>query len=119
MVTENRNAEPLVLLVASETIGRGDDELGGILTRSFFHTLGEVGPLPATVVFLNGGVRLVVNGSAVLEDLRGLAGRGVRLLACGTCLGHFGLREELAVGEVSNMYAIAETLLGAGRVLRL
>jgi hypothetical protein len=38
-------------------------------------------------------------------------------LACGTCLGHFGLKDKVAVGEVSNMYSIAEALLGAGKVI--
>lgn len=110
---------PLVLVAASEVLGRGDDELGRILVRSFFHTLGEVQPLPNTVIFLNSGVRLAAAGSPVLEDLQALAGKGVRILACGTCLGHFGLKEQLAVGTISNMYAIAETLLNAGRTVNL
>lgn len=110
---------PLVLLVAGEFLGRGDDELGLVLIRSFMHTLGEVEPLPQTIIFINSGVKLAVEDSPVLDDLRGLCERGVTLLACGTCLNFFGLKEKLAVGEVSNMYAIAEALLGAGKVVSL
>lgn len=111
---------PLVLVVPGEFMGRGDDpELGGILIRAFFHTLGEVSPLPDTIIFFNAGVKLVVEGSAVVEDLKALCGRGVKVLACGTCLGHFGLKDKVAVGEISNMYTIAETMLGAGRVVSL
>jgi len=109
----------LVLLVAGDALGRGDAELGQILMRGFFHTLGEVSPLPETIIFINSGVRLAVQGSPVLEDLRVLADCGVAVLACGTCLGYYGLEEQLAVGEVSNMYAIAETLLRAGKVISL
>lgn len=113
-------AGPLVLVVPGEFMGRGDDpELGGILIRAFFHTLGEVEPLPDTIIFFNAGVKLVVEGSAVVDDLKALCGRGVKILACGTCLGHFGLKDKLAVGEVSNMYAIAETMLRAGKVISL
>jgi selenium metabolism protein YedF len=108
-----------VLLVAAETIGRGSDELGQVLVRAFCHTLGELTAPPDAVVLMNGGVRLVVEGSAVLDDLRALAARGVDLLVCGTCLGFFELKDRLAVGRVSNMYEIAETLFGAGRVIRL
>lgn len=108
---------PTVVLVASDGIGRGDDELGAILIRSFLHTLNEVEPLPDTIVFLNAGVKLTVEGSPVLEDLATLAQKGVGILACGTCLGHFGLKDKLAVGEISNMYSIAETLLVAGNVV--
>ena len=106
----------LVLVVPSEFMGRGEhDELGHILIRGFFHTLGEVQPLPETIIFLNSGVKLVVKGSPVLEDLRALTDRGVEILACGTCLGHYELKEQIAVGEISNMYTIAETMLSAGR----
>jgi len=110
---------PTVLLIPCNGMGRGDDELGGILIRSFVHTLNEVEPLPDTIIFLNAGVKLAVEGSLVLEDLQALEQRGVEMLACGTCLGHFGLKENTAIGEMSNMYSIAETLLGAGKVVAL
>ena len=108
---------PVVALIAADTVGRGSEELGGILMHSFLHTLTEVSPRPEVLVFMNTGVRLVVEGSPVLEDLRLLAGRGVEVLACGTCLEYFQLKDRVAVGTVSNMYTIAETLLGAGRVV--
>jgi selenium metabolism protein YedF len=111
---------PLVLVVPGEFMGRGEHaELGHILIRGFFHALGEVEPLPDTIIFFNSGVKLVVEGSPVLEDLQGLCTRGVDVLACGTCLGYYGLKEQVAVGEVSNMYTIAETMLRAGRVVPL
>jgi len=110
----------LVLSIPSQFMGRGDsEELGSILVRNFFHTLGEVKPLPDAIIFFNSGVKLVVEGSEVLEDLRALSERGITLLACGTCLGHYHLKERVAVGEVSNMYTIAEVLLGADRVVSL
>jgi hypothetical protein len=43
----------------------------------------------------------------------------VEVLACGTCLGYYGLKKKVAVGEVSNMYTIAETMLSAGKVVSL
>ena len=41
------------------------------------------------------------------------------MLVCGTCLGHYEIKDKVVVGEVSNMYAIAETLLQAGKVASL
>jgi len=108
---------PLVVLISSDRMGRGSEELGGVLIRSFFHTLGEVEPRPDTIIFLNDGVKLTTEGSPVLEDLQALAQKGVEILACGTCLGYHELREKLGVGEVSNMYSIAEMMLGAGKVV--
>lgn len=108
-----------VVAITSDRMGRGEDELGSILIRSFIYTLTQVEPLPKTLVLYNTGVRLAVEGSPVLEDLRKLAAAGVVILVCGTCLGYFGLKERLAVGSVSNMYAIAETLLAGGNAVTI
>ncbi len=111
---------PLVLVIPGECMGRGEHpKLGQILIRGFFHTLGEVEPLPDTIIFFNSGVKLVIEDSPVLEDLQALSERGVEILACGTCLGYYELKEKIAVGEVSNMYTIAETMLKAGKVISL
>ena len=118
---ENVEAEsgPVVIAVSGNTMGRGDDELGQVLLRSYLHTLTEVTPRPDTLIFFNSGVRLAVEGSPLLDDLRLLAGQGTQILLCGTCVGHFDLKERVAVGEISNMYAISETMLRAGKVVNL
>jgi selenium metabolism protein YedF len=110
---------PMVLVVSEDIMGRGNAELGNILVRGFFHTLGEVEPRPQTAIFFNTGVKLTCDGSPVLDDLRALEGNGLEILVCGTCLGYFELSEKLSVGQVSNMYDIAETMLGAGKVVHL
>jgi len=112
-----KTERPTVLVVSSEHMGRGEEELGEILIRAFFHTLNEVDPLPNTIVFYNSGVKLAVEGSPILEDLQALETKGVEILVCGTCLGYFELKDRLAVGEISNMYSIAETLLSAGHII--
>jgi selenium metabolism protein YedF len=109
-----------VLSVPSEFMGRGEhDELGHILMRGFFHTLGEIRPLPDKIIFFNSAVKLVVKGSPIVDDLTMLVDRGVEVLACGTCLSYYGLKEKLAVGEISNMYTIAETMLAAGSLITI
>ncbi len=110
---------PTVLLIASDGIGRGSEGLGRKLMVSFVQILHEISPRPDTVIFMNSGVRLVAEGSPVIEDLRALQERGVRILACGTCLGHYDLKEKVAVGQISNMFDIASALLGAGRLVSL
>jgi len=113
-------AGPLVLVVPGEFMGRGDDpELGSTLMRGFFLALGEVEPLPDAIVFFNSGVKLVTEDSAIVEPLRALCARGVKTLICRTCLAQFGLEDKVAVGEISNMLAIAETMLHAAKVVSL
>ena len=110
---------PLVVFVPSDSLGRGPAELGERLMGAFFHSLLEVTPKPRTVVFMNAGVKLAVEGSRALDDLCALEALGVEILACGTCLSYFELSDRLAVGKVSNMYEIATVLLEAGKVVDL
>jgi selenium metabolism protein YedF len=112
-------AGPLVLVVQSHIMGRGNAELGEILVRGFFHTVGEVQPRPDTIIFFNSGARLACAGSPVLDDLRALEAASVEILVCGTCLDYFEIKDQLAAGIVSNMYDIAEAMLGAGKVVNL
>ena len=69
------------------------------------------------MIFFNTGVKLTVEESEVIEDLQTLEKNGVEILICGTCLDYFDLKDKIAVGQVSNMYAIAETMLAASRLV--
>jgi len=110
---------PLVVAISGNTMGRGDDDLGQVLLRSCLHALTEITRRPDTLILFNSGVKLATAGSQSLDDLRTLVSEGVQILLCGTCLGHFDLKERVAVGKISNMYAISETMLCAGKVINL
>lgn len=97
-----------VFFINSDALGRGDDDLGTKLSAMFLYSVGQTKQKPAAIVLMNGGVKLAVEGSAALEHLRALAEDGVKVYACGTCLDFFGLKDELAVGEVGNMAMTAE-----------
>ena len=99
-------------------MGRGSDELGKLLMKSFLFAVSQLPRLPRTVLFYNGGAKLTVEGSESLEDLRNMEAQGVEILTCGTCLNFYGLAEKLAVGGVTNMYAIVEALPNAGKVIK-
>lgn len=103
-------AEAYVAVIAGDTMGRGNDELGAVLIKAFIHTLLQMETLPSRMLFYNTGVKLAVQGSPVLDDLAQLADAGVEILACGTCLNYFGLADKLAVGAITNMYEIASTM---------
>jgi hypothetical protein len=47
-----------------------------------------------------------------------LSDKGVELLVCGTCLDFYNAKDELAVGRISNMFEIGDTLNTAFRVVR-
>jgi len=108
---------PLVVVISSDRMGRGDDELGYVLIRSFIHTMLSLEPLPQTLIFYNTGVKLTVKDSEVIDDLRELEKAGGTILICGTCANYFGISNNLGVGAISNMYDIASTMAGAGRLV--
>ncbi len=111
------NSRTLVL-ITTETIGRGDDTLGGKLMGNFLATLPELGPRLWRIVLINGGVKLASNPGAALDALKKMEAEGVSILVCGACLGHFGLLEAKAVGETSNMLDIVTSLDLASKVIR-
>ena len=121
-VREEKKVEgetPSVVFIESDSIGRGSDELGRILMRSFLHTLAEAEFKAAKIILVNSGVKLACEGSEVLEDLRHLFGQGTEVLSCGTCLDYFGLKSKLLVGRISNMYEILSSLAQAGKLLKM
>jgi selenium metabolism protein YedF len=99
------------VFIITDRIGRGNDELGRILMKSFLYSLARDAEKPSAVVLMNEGVRLACEGSDSLDDLRLLAEEGVPIKACGTCLDFLSLTESLLVGEVGTMPASVAGLL--------
>ena len=113
-----KKSGPTTVVISSATMGSGDDELGKNLMKAFIFALTNVTPTPDNIIFYNGGAHLTVEGSASLEDLKNLEKAGVNIMTCGTCLNFYGIAEKLQVGQVSNMYDIAQTMADSGLVIR-
>ena len=111
-------AKGTVLVISSDVMGSGDEGLGRLLMKGFLYAMVEQEKQPEMILFYNSGVFLTTEGSGVLDDLREMERRGVRLLTCGTCLNHYGRLEKLQVGEVTNMYEIAQCMMQAERIIR-
>ncbi|WP_372713756.1 sulfurtransferase-like selenium metabolism protein YedF [Ilyobacter sp.] len=107
-----------VIVIASDQMGDGSEDLGKILMKGFIYTLTEMEDVPSTILFYNSGAKITVEGSESVEDLKILAERGTEILTCGTCLNYYGIQDKLAIGEVSNMYTIIERQTEATKVIR-
>ena len=107
-----------VVVVSSDRMGSGNDELGKVLIKGFIFAVTQLDTLPKTMLFYNGGATLTTEDSDSLEDLKSLEAQGVEIMTCGTCLDYYGLKDKLAVGTVTNMYSIVETMAKAGRIVR-
>ena len=112
-------SKKIMVMVATDRIGYGDDELGLKLMISFIKTLKEMGPELWHLVFVNNGVKLSVEGSEVLADLQEYEKEGRRILVCGTCLNHFNLLDKKQVGETTNMLDIVTAMQLADKVINI
>lgn len=108
-----------IVLITSDRLGTGDEELGKILMKSFLNTLWDYKSKPSKVIFINRGVMLTTEGSEVLETLELLEKEGVEIFSCGTCLAFYGITEELTVGEVTTMPLTVDFLLTASKVITI
>ncbi len=97
-------------VIGTDKLGKGSEDLGKILMKSFLYTLSETKPYPSFLIFLNSGVKLTTEGSESLDDLKKMEEAGVKIVSCGTCLDFFEIKSKLEVGKISNMYDIVETI---------
>lgn len=109
----------VTVFVGSSTFGQGAEELGRILIKGLVYAFSQADEVPHRIVFFNDGARLTCEGSEMLDDIRELECRGCEVLTCGTCLDFHGIKDRLAVGGVTNLYAISEIALGPDKVVTL
>ena len=101
-----------VILMTKDYLGEGSEELGRNLMKTFWVCMVEADVKPSKIYFINSSVKMVTNDSVHLENIKKLADAGVEIAACGICLDFYGVKEELGVGSITNMYAITDSILG-------
>ena len=108
-----------IILITNNGIGKADIQLQQTLAGKYLELLNQSGELPAAICFYTDGVRLVCDGSPVIEQLRAVETKGVRLLICSTCLNYFNLTDKVQVGIVGGMGDILEAQIKAEKVITL
>ncbi|MCK9412801.1 MAG: sulfurtransferase-like selenium metabolism protein YedF [Prolixibacteraceae bacterium] len=107
-----------IVVMSSDKMGEGDLQLGAILMKGFLNSLNEQAVLPTHLVFYNSGVKLTTVDSGVSSALLALEESGTEILICGTCVDFYDIRGKLAVGKISNMFALTETMARAGNIIK-
>ena len=100
-------------------LGDAPGELQQKLAGVFLTLLNQSDGLPRRLLFYTEGVKLVCEGSPVLEQLKALQAKGVELIICQTCVNYFGLADKVKVGIVGGMPDILQTLQQADKVVTL
>ena len=118
-MTVPETTKSIIIQVTSDGMGAADVELQHTLLRKYLLLLQQNGTLPSAICFYTSGVRMVIEGSPVLDVLQSLEAHGVRLVVCKTCLDYFGLLEKVRVGIVGGMGDIIAAQWLAGKVISL
>ena len=108
------------VFVGKDHVGEGDGELGYNLMKMALYTLSESDDVPASLLFMNSGVKLVSGDEQqIIDSVHALEEKGTEVLVCGTCLDFYGCKDSLKAGEVSNMYDILGRMQEAAKVITL
>ena len=118
-LTKVQNSRSILVQVTREGMGAGNPELQRSLLRKYLLLLQENGALPGAICFYTSGVKMVAEDSPVLDVLRSLEKSGVRLIACKTCLDHYGLLNKVQVGIIGGMGDIIAAQFLADKVISL
>lgn len=111
VVGEDSSNGEYIVVISSDKMGTGDEEFSKTLLEGFIYALTEQDIAPTYVVFYNAGVNLPSLNEKVIGDLKTLECQGSEILSCGLCLDQYKLKEKLQVGEITNMYRIAELMI--------
>jgi intracellular sulfur oxidation DsrE/DsrF family protein len=98
-------------------MGHAETALAQKLVGNYLRLLEQNGTLPGAIAFYAEGVRLVVEGSPVLDALKSLESRGIHLIICKTCLDYFGLVDKVRVGIIGGMPDIIAAQWKAAKVI--
>jgi intracellular sulfur oxidation DsrE/DsrF family protein len=118
-VTKMYDNSSTVILITRDGMGDAEKPLQHTLICKYLQLLIESEMLPAVICFYTDGVKLVVEGSPVIEQLRSLESKGVHLVVCSTCLRYFGLQDMIKVGIPGGMTDIIEAQFRAERVISI
>ncbi len=107
------------LLLSSDKLGKGSEELGKILMKGYLYTLTEIKPYPSSILIMNEGVKLATENDDAIKNLRKMEEEGVEIIVCGTCLDYYQCTDDIKVGIVGNMYSIVEKMNQAQKLIHI
>ncbi len=118
-IEQYKSSKSSNIFINSSTIGSGEIKLGEKLMEAFLYTLTEMDNKPEYILIMNSGVKVSVEESSSIDNLKDLEKSGVKILVCGACLDYYGLKDKLGVGNISNMYEIASILTDSTNTVTL
>ncbi len=109
----------MVVYINSNRMGKGEDELGAVLMRSFLKNVLAVEPKPEKMIFVNSGVFLTTTDEDCYPIIQEIEKSGIEIVSCGTCLDYYNVKDKLRCGSVTNMNSTVQILMNTDKVVTL
>ena len=110
-------SEILTVVIKSDEMGSGDVQLGKTLLKGYIYSITKLDKYPSYILIYNKGVNLVNKDSDFIQDLLWLQKNNTKILCCGTCIEFYKIDKDIDVGEVTNMYTIAQVLASSDNII--
>ena len=112
------NNKKVTIVINRNGMGQADEQLTSVLIKNYLTLLLEE-DLPAYICFYAEGVKLSVEGSGVIEELKALEDKGVKILICKTCLNYYNALDKVKVGTIATMVDIMGAQTNCEKVIVL
>ncbi|MCG7586250.1 sulfurtransferase-like selenium metabolism protein YedF [Photobacterium sp. OFAV2-7] len=110
---------PKSYVIENNTLGQGNEVIGQKLINAFFNVSSDYEQVPASIFFVNTGVKLCIDQADTVDALQKLQEKGTDIIVCGTCLDFFELKDKLAVGRIGTMHDLIGIYHGQNQVISL
>ena len=99
----NKTKTSTAIVISNNGISNADQELSHTLLNNYLNLLLEEELMPNAILFYGEGVKVLVEHSPFIETIKKLEIKGVKLIACKTCLNFYGIADKLQVGNIGTM----------------
>ena len=116
---EEGGMKETAIMVTRAGMGQAEPALQAKLMKTYLRQLLANGSIPGAICLYTDGVKLAVEGSPVLDELKQLEQAGCHVILCQTCLNYFDLAERVSVGTVGGMGDILAAQATAKKVISI
>lgn len=107
------------IIINQYGMGEAPKELRTLLLYNYLNNLIIKEAYPVSICFYAEGVKLLAEQEQIAEQLNILETKGVKIIACKTCLTYYSIENKLKAGKTATMPDIIEEQIQAEKVISL
>ncbi len=109
----------IAVIISRNGMGEASQELSLTLIKNYLTILVSEGRYPSYICLYGDGVKLVCEGSPVIEEFRAVESKGTKIIICKTCLVFNNLLDKVQTGSVGTMLDIIDVQQNSTKIINL